>query len=68
MKYKIKNVYDFAIQLIQLDFSKKFTKELSLLLYEKFYNNLLKKIPPEFKDGIHFKSGIESYIPTKGDF
>lgn len=68
MKYKIKNMYDFAIQLIQLDFNKKFTKELSSLLYQRFYNNLLKKIPPEFQDGIHFKPSIEAYIPTKGDF
>jgi hypothetical protein len=64
MKYKIKNMYDFAIQLIQLDFNKKFNKELSSVLYEKFYYSL----PPEFQEGIQFKSGIESYIPTKGDF
>lgn len=45
MKYVIKDNYDFASKVIQLDFDKKFKKELSSILYEKYYNDVIEKLP-----------------------
>ena len=35
MKYVIKDNYDFVVKVIQLDFDKKFKKELSSILYQR---------------------------------
>lgn len=59
MKYVIKDNYDFASKVIQLDFDKKFKKELSSILYQSYYNNLVEKLPPFLTKGIKFKSYIE---------
>ena len=59
MKYVIKDNYDLASKVIQLDFDKKFKKELSSILYQRYYNNLVEKLPPFLTEGIKFKSYIE---------
>lgn len=45
MKYVIKDNCDFVLKLIQLEYDKKFKKELSSILYEKYYNDVIEKLP-----------------------
>lgn len=46
MKYVIKDNCDFVLKLIQLEYDKKFKKKLSLILYEKYYNDVIEKWSP----------------------